>query len=437
MIKRPQSPRARAVNIWLMAPLLGFVLFVIGFGLMGSRPAQAEASSYINFQARLLNSAGGIVPDGNYNIDFKLYNADSTTGSVGTCSGACLWEETRTNAGGSGVKVVNGYFSVNLGSVTAFSSSINWDQQLYLTMNITTDGTMTGAPASTDWDGEMQDSGHSIKLTSVPYAFATNQLIASGANKGTLSFDTLGQTTDIKLPDPGTTATQYVCYQSDSDCGFLTGSASDYIQNGTSLQTNANFNIQSAAVGSVGGIIAGASGQTADIFQVKANGVSDSLLSVGKTGEAVFKNSDDSAGAFQVQNSSGGALLSADTLNGVIDIGSPGGAVYSDNFDDGNLAGWDGVTSVTVSTDRSVSGAYSAKSVSNNSASYLSKTVPSSPILYVSSQVNVDSTGGALDMIIIKNTTYLYTIYRDVDNSLCLYNGVNGGRFCTSANELP
>jgi hypothetical protein len=102
--------RARAVYIWLMAPLLGAAVF--GAVLSVSAPtATAATSSYLNFQARLLGTNGTVVTDGTYNIDFKIYNADSTTGSVGSCSGACLWEETRT--GSDKVTLINGYFSVN------------------------------------------------------------------------------------------------------------------------------------------------------------------------------------------------------------------------------------------------------------------------------------------------------------------------------------
>ena len=143
MLKRPAS-RARAINLWLMAPLLGLSVFLLVLVSAAAPAVQAATtSSNLNFQARLLNSTGTVVSDGNYNIDFKIYTADSTTGTVGTCSGACVWEETRKNSNSQGVHVINGYFSVNLGSVTAFGAGINWDQQLWLTMNI--GGTSTGA----------------------------------------------------------------------------------------------------------------------------------------------------------------------------------------------------------------------------------------------------------------------------------------------------
>src|SRR6266576_7341134 len=99
----------------LAVVLLGLFVVLTAF-LSTAQQAQAATNSNLNFQARLLGNAGGVVLDGNYNIDFKIYNADSTTGSVGTCSGTCLWEETRKNSNSQGVQVINGYFSVNLGS---------------------------------------------------------------------------------------------------------------------------------------------------------------------------------------------------------------------------------------------------------------------------------------------------------------------------------
>lgn len=214
-----QGSRTR-VKATLMALVLGLFGVLVVLSSV-SRPAQAAASTYLNFQARLLSNTGAIVADGNYNIDFKIYNADSTTGSVGTCTSACLWEETRKNFNSQGVRVVNGYFSVQLGSVTSFPA-INWDQQLWLTMNI--GGTSVGA--SPTWDGEMQSSGHSIQLTAVPLAFAANQLATgTGSSRGTLSFASLGQATAITLPDPAS-GTATVCYQTATACGFAPSSGS-------------------------------------------------------------------------------------------------------------------------------------------------------------------------------------------------------------------
>jgi hypothetical protein len=123
---------------------------------LGQAPQKAYAatSSTINFQARLQTAAGGIVPDGDYNVEFKLYNAASSgTSSQGSCSGDshCLWVETRTSS--NKVTVTNGYLSVQLGSVTGFGS-IDWSQELWLTMNI-------GGTGSASWHLQHHRHGYS------------------------------------------------------------------------------------------------------------------------------------------------------------------------------------------------------------------------------------------------------------------------------------
>jgi hypothetical protein len=282
--------RTRAVYIWLMAPILGFAVFLAVFVTLASPLATAATSSNLNFQARLMGNNGTPVADGTYNIDFKLYNADSTTGSVGTCSSACLWEETRKNSNSQGVQVINGYFSVNLGSVTSFPA-INWDQQLWLTMNI--GGTSSGA--SPTWDGEMQNSGHSIALTAIPYSFIAGQLAkTSGANRGTLSFGTVANNPAITLPDASGT----VCLQSATACGFELTSGTDFIRNQTSLQT-ADFNISGT------GVIATALQvplvQTADSAAVNT---AASSITIGNTSQS---------GATTITAGSGGISLGANT----------------------------------------------------------------------------------------------------------------------------
>lgn len=131
----------------------------------------SAAPSTLNFQARLLNASGSLVPDGNYNIEFKIYDSLSAgTSAAGVCSldsssDDCWWLESRS--GSSQVRVKNGYFSVNLGSVTAFPSSVPWSSDLWLSMNI------GGTPVTPIWDGEMTPR---IKLTAVPYAFEADKL---------------------------------------------------------------------------------------------------------------------------------------------------------------------------------------------------------------------------------------------------------------------
>ena len=140
--------------------------------LLFARVAQAVPSTNktINFQGRLLTAAGAIVPDGNYNIQFKIYQDGSGT-AAGNPGGSLKWTESRVNNGGaSGVEVKNGFFSVSLGSVTPFGSSVDWDQDtLFLSMNIAG----TSAACSTFGTGPCTADGEMLpmkRITATPYA---------------------------------------------------------------------------------------------------------------------------------------------------------------------------------------------------------------------------------------------------------------------------
>src|SRR3990167_11561509 len=95
-------------------------------------PASAAAgiNQTINFQGRLLNAQGAAVPDGNYNIQFKIYQ-DGTGTTAGSPGGTLEWTEEWLNNNSQGVLVLNGFLSVSLGSITAFGSSIDWNQKTH------------------------------------------------------------------------------------------------------------------------------------------------------------------------------------------------------------------------------------------------------------------------------------------------------------------
>jgi hypothetical protein len=276
-------------------PLLGYgkpalAMLVIAMVLVSmliavTRPARqavAVANNAINFQARLMTNGGSIVADGYYNVEFKLYNVSS--------GGSALWTETWYDSNGvtagndNRVRVQNGYLTVSLGTQNAFPGTINWEQQLWITMNI---GGVTQTATPT-WDGEMTPR---LLLTAVPYAFRAQRLASlNGSFNGVLEFaSSFGQDTTITLPDPGA-GTATVCYQGSTSCGFATGTTGSFIQNGTSVQTNANFNIRSAAIGSVGAVVQGANGQTADLLQLQSwNGTTaTNVFSVNNSGVATL-----------------------------------------------------------------------------------------------------------------------------------------------------
>lgn len=142
-----------------MLTFTALILIVVALitAIILARPAHAAAgiNQQINFQGRLLNAQGATVPDGFYNIEFKIYQ-DGTGTTAGNPGGTLKWTESHLNAATQGVTVKNGYFSTDLGSITAFGSSINWNQDtLWLSMNIGgTNGSCTPFTSCSP-DGEM------------------------------------------------------------------------------------------------------------------------------------------------------------------------------------------------------------------------------------------------------------------------------------------
>ena len=119
----------------LVLGLVAFAMLVGVFGAIRPESTSAAASTTLTFQARLLNTSGSLVADGTYNVEFKIYDTVGSGASAqGVCSldsstDDCWWIENRIGANKATVK--NGYIYANLGSVTAFSSTIPWDQELY------------------------------------------------------------------------------------------------------------------------------------------------------------------------------------------------------------------------------------------------------------------------------------------------------------------
>lgn len=271
--KRVLFPRTLAMAIGC---LFGIVAILIANLAYTTQKAFAATNNTLNFQARLEGTGGNIVADGNYNVQFKLYNVSS--------AGTALWTETYLNSNSQGIAVRNGYLTANLGSISAFPGTINWDQDLWVTLNI--GGTTTGV--SPTYDGEMNPR---LKLTGVPYAFRAGQLAQYNQTTGFTSTLNLVQPTVgnqvFQLADQGAAGTYTLCVQNSTACGFAASTgATGYIQNGTAAQT-ANFNIQSASASNVGAIVQGAASQSADIFRV-TDSASTKLLYVNSAGNTFF-----------------------------------------------------------------------------------------------------------------------------------------------------
>jgi parallel beta-helix repeat protein len=249
-----QTPQKRVLFSRTLTLVMVGVLSVVtilygGFTLHSQKVSAANiTSNTLNFQARLENSTGSIVPDGLYNVQFKLYDGDTSGGTAGKGAGFAgtnLWTETYYDSNGvtagndNRVTIKNGYLTVNLGSQTAFPSTINWDQGLWLTMNI---GGIAQTATPT-WDGEMLGAGNTrLKLTAVPYALRAGSLAAYNSASDLTSTLSIVQPTVgsqvFQLADQGAAGTYTLCIQN-SGC---TASASSAILNqNSSAQTTANF----------------------------------------------------------------------------------------------------------------------------------------------------------------------------------------------------
>jgi hypothetical protein len=261
------SAHKRNCQVLFMHRLMPVVLLLFTFAsilLLNVRhisSVHAATNNVINFQARLQSATGSIVPDGNYNIEFKIYSASS--------GGTALWTEDYFNNASHGLTTVNGYFSANLGSLTAFPG-INWDQPLWLTMNV--GGTTVGTPSL---DGEMSPR---LTLTAVPYAFRAGQLATSNAAS---SFNS---TLSIQAPTGGS---QNFVIQDQGAAGtfnLLTANAAatGFIQNTTTLQVGSNFNID--GTGKAATFNASTALQTAGVNRIDSSGNLSNIGNISGTG---------------------------------------------------------------------------------------------------------------------------------------------------------
>lgn len=190
-------------NLFMYAPALG--VFIFAFVSYLSTPVFAATNPTINFQGRLLNAQGAVVPDGFYNVQFKIYQ-DGTGTAVGNPGGTLKWTENWTNAGGQGVMVKNGYMSVELGTVNPFGAQVDWNQStLWLSMNIGNTNTTCTPITSCALDGEMVPMK---RLSSSPYSMNSNALggmtaaqflqlaqgvqVESGANTSSININKTG-----------------------------------------------------------------------------------------------------------------------------------------------------------------------------------------------------------------------------------------------------
>jgi hypothetical protein len=139
-------------------------------------------------------------------------------------------------------------------------------------------------------------------------------------------------------------------------CG-ASGGSGNYIQNGNVLQAG-NFYIQSNASNSVGGVIEGASGQTADLLDLESDpsGTGVKVLSVGSTGNTVIQPSSPSTTAFSVQTAGNASVLNVDTQNSIVSVegsnsdATQGANIFTNSYSFAAATGWSAISGTGTSS---------------------------------------------------------------------------------------
>ncbi len=357
----------KKVQLCLFVLLLIFAVF--WFRLHQTQTLNsAGINEQLNFQARLLDDTGAVVPDGFYNLRFKVYQDGDGCVVSGTspCSGTLEWTETRVST--DKVRVKNGYFSVYLGSVNPFGTDVDWNQDtLWLSIDV-------GGTASPSWDGEMLPF---TRFSATPYAknakkvggLSKDELLQLG--QGTLQVDS-GANDSIGVNKTGATGDILQLQRAGSDVlvidnsGVLTLSR-DNPGSGNSSRINISastgtiygqiqLRVSGSGSGGSGGMsfygrktgsniellrlnydsttsdpsallfssdaskiafgIRGAAAQTANL-QEWQNSSATVLASVGATGNVLFNPSAVSADAFRVQGAGANVLQVDTTARGV------------------------------------------------------------------------------------------------------------------------
>ncbi len=170
--------------------LLTLSCLFMPFLMPASAQAAAGINPEINFQGKVVQSDGTNITDGSHNMEFKIYSGDScdpTTGSSCTLDWTGDWLVSASHP----VDFVSGTFQADLGSVTSFGGSVDWNSYpLYLSLQV---GDLSSCTISTSFqadcggDGEMKPY---ILLTATPYALNAGELDGlSSSAYGQLALD--------------------------------------------------------------------------------------------------------------------------------------------------------------------------------------------------------------------------------------------------------
>jgi hypothetical protein len=248
------------------------------------------------------NIAAGTLNDARLSTNVPLLNANQTFSGNNTFSNVVIAPGIQTTSAGHIIDV--GFTGTASGAVT-YNFDVAAAPNTYTIC--TTAGNCAGAGGGVTTPG-----GTTNKLAKFTGAqtLGDSQILDNGSQvlinqlSGTYQLDVAG---DINSTTGLRVGGNLVC--NSSGCGTGSGSGF-YIQNGTGLQTGANFNIRSASSAGVVAVLEGASGQTADLLDVQSFGGSSKYLSVTTTGISVTGNIN-TTGSYQA----GGIQISSTNLS--------------------------------------------------------------------------------------------------------------------------
>ena len=307
----------------------------------------------LGFQGRLQYSGGGVVADGNYNIQFKIYQ-DGAGSSAGNPGGTLKWTESYINNGGtSGVSVKNGYFSVNLGSVNPFGTSVDWNQDtLWLSMNVAGSDVACTTYGTTPCvaDGEMLPMQ---RLTSVPYA------LNSGAVGGKTA-DQLTQLGQGVQTDSSNNSSIYINKTGSGNLLQLQNTSTDVFSIGNT--GDLLFGSNDSHMLSIGASLADTSGKQ---LTIEAGSGGSGTGSIGGElalhgGSAGGTNADGGAISIEGGNANGsgtdGSILIGSSNNSDIQIGNSNLSSGSQEITIGANVNGGGTTNITIGSTGSAAG---------------------------------------------------------------------------------
>ena len=175
--------------------VLGGVFVVLAVSLLStvvfpqSTSASTGTEAEMSFEGKIVNSTGQNIPDGNYNMEFRIYTGCTNEPASNTgCTP--VWTEDYLNNNTQGITFTSGTYQVSLGSICTFAgstcenntnSAVNWNSYpLYLSLQIgNTSNCSTNNPGSSAFTADCGGDGAMnpyILLTSTPYSFNSAEL---------------------------------------------------------------------------------------------------------------------------------------------------------------------------------------------------------------------------------------------------------------------